>query len=420
MTIGNYARLLRTNRNVRLLWFAQLISELGDWLYAVAIYSMLIQVTGSAKSIAFAFTLQVLPQTIIAPAAGVINDRLSRRKVMIFADCARAVVTFCMLFAQTRELAWLLYVLLFLETVFWALFEPGRSAVIPNITSTPEENLIANALSATTWSVALCLGSGLGGLLAAAFGRDAVFVINSASFLLSAMFLRAMVFKEPHTEGAKPLQPRELVDFSPIIEGIRYVRRDSRLLVTIFVKTGTAILGANWIILPLYGERMFRVGSNAEAAGMLGMSLLYSSRGVGALIGPLMAGRWSGHDERRMRFGIVLAFVIAGVGYMIVSWAPVLWIACLAVALAHSGGAIAWVYSTTLLQNYTDDKFRGRVFSAEFAGMMGMMAIVAWIGATLVDDWSVPVRTLAFGVGALTLLPGALWLLAQRAWRQTE
>jgi hypothetical protein len=83
-----------------------------------------------------------------------------------------------------------------------------------------------------------------------------------------------------------------------------------------------------------------------------------------------------------MRFGIVLAFVIAGVGYMIVSWAPVLWIACLAVALAHSGGAIAWVYSTTLLQNYTDDKFRGRVFSAEFAGMMGMMAIVAWIGAT--------------------------------------
>jgi MFS family permease len=289
MTIGNYARLLRTNRNVRLLWLAQLISELGDWLYAVAIYSMLIQVTGSAKSIAFAFTLQVLPQTIIAPAAGVINDRLSRRKVMIFADCARAVVTFCMLFAQTRELAWLLYVLLFLETVFWALFEPGRSAVIPNITSTPEENLIANALSATTWSVALCLGSGLGGLLAAAFGRDAVFVINSASFLLSAMFLRAMVFKEPHTEGAKPLQPRELVDFSPIIEGIRYVRRDSRLLVTIFVKTGTAILGANWIILPLYGERMFRVGSNAEAAGMLGMSLLYSSRGVGALIGPLMA-----------------------------------------------------------------------------------------------------------------------------------
>jgi MFS family permease len=172
MTLGNYARLIRTNRNVRLLWLAQLISELGDWLYAVAIYSMILQVTDSARAIAFAFTLQVLPQTILAPAAGVVNDRLSRRKVMIFADCARALVTFCMLFAQTREMAWLLYVLLFLETVFWALFEPGRSAVIPNITSTPQENLLANALSATTWSVSLCLGSGLGVLLAAAYRPD--------------------------------------------------------------------------------------------------------------------------------------------------------------------------------------------------------------------------------------------------------
>src|SRR5918998_2727287 len=169
MNVAAYARVIRSNRNVRLLWFAQLISEIGDWLYAVAIYSLILEVTQSAKAVAFAFMLQVLPQTFIAPAAGVINDRLSRRKVMIFADCARAVVTFCMLFAQTRELAWLLYVLLFLETIFWAFFEPGRNAVIPNITSSTEESLVANALSSITWSVSLALGSGLGGLLAAAF-----------------------------------------------------------------------------------------------------------------------------------------------------------------------------------------------------------------------------------------------------------
>ena len=89
-----------------------------------------------------------------------------------------------------------------------------------------------------------------------------------------------------------------------------------------FVKTGTAILGANWIILPIYGERMFRVGDEPESAGMLGMSLLLCSRGVGALIGPLAAGRWSGHSEHPMRSGIVLAFVLASLGYLTVSWAP--------------------------------------------------------------------------------------------------
>src|SRR5688572_31565309 len=144
MTVAAYSRLLRSNRNVRLLWFAQLISEIGDWLYAVAIYSLILEVTGSAKAVAFAFLLQVLPQTLFAPAAGVLNDRLSRRKLMIFADVARAVVTFCMLFAQSDQATWLLYVLLFLETVFWSLFEPGRSSVIPNITTGPEESLVAN------------------------------------------------------------------------------------------------------------------------------------------------------------------------------------------------------------------------------------------------------------------------------------
>jgi MFS family permease len=416
MNVAAYARVIRSNRNVRLLWFAQLISELGDWLYAVAIYSLILEVTQSAKAVAFAFMLQVLPQTFVAPAAGVINDRLSRRRVMIFADCARAVVTFCMLFAQTRELAWLVYVLLFLETIFWAFFEPGRNAVIPNITSSTEESMIANALSSVTWSVSLALGSGLGGLLAAAFGRDAVFVINAASFLVSALLLRAMRFTEPHLRYATPFHARELADFSPITEGIRYVRKDARLLITMFVKTGTAILGANWIILPIYGERMFRVGDNPESAGVLGMSLLMCSRGIGALIGPLMAGWWSGHDENRMRYGIMLAFALAGIGYTIVGWAPSLWVACAAVALAHSGGSIAWVFSTTMLQRYTDDKFRGRVFSAEFALLMSALTVVTFIGGALVDQ-GLSVRTLAFAVGVLALVPGVLWVFAQRFWR---
>jgi hypothetical protein len=225
-----------------------------------------------------------------------------------------------------------------------------------------------------------------------------------------------MRFHEPHVDHSRPFHAREMTDFSPVAEGIRYIRRDKRLLITMFVKTGTAILGANWIILPIYGERMFRVGSNEESAGVLGMSMLMCSRGVGALIGPLFAGWWSGHNENRMRLGIMVAFGLAGAGYMLVAWAPLLWIACAAVALAHSGGSIAWVFSTTMLQKYTEDKFRGRVFSAEFAFMMGTLALVTFIGGTLVDA-GLSVRVLAFAVGCTVLVPGVLWMFAQRFWR---
>ncbi|HEV1286146.1 MAG TPA: MFS transporter, partial [Bryobacteraceae bacterium] len=85
MTVASYWHLLRGNRNLRLLWTAQIVSELGDWFYSVAIFSFLLELTGSAQMVALAFLMQVLPQVFTAPTAGVINDRISRRKVMIFA-----------------------------------------------------------------------------------------------------------------------------------------------------------------------------------------------------------------------------------------------------------------------------------------------------------------------------------------------
>src|SRR5688572_3119296 len=181
VSLRAYAALLRGNPNFRRLWFAQLISEIGDWLYTVAIYSLILELTGSAQAVALAFVLQVFPQFLAAPAAGVLNDRLSRKRLMIFADWARAVLTFMMLFAQTREAFPFLYTLLFLETLFWAVFEPARTAVIPNLTSSSRETLVANAMSATTWSFTLAAGSAIGGMLAAAFGRNTVFVLNALS-----------------------------------------------------------------------------------------------------------------------------------------------------------------------------------------------------------------------------------------------
>src|SRR5467141_3120765 len=82
-------RLLRENSSFRRLWLAQIVSEIGDWFYTLAIYSLLLQLTGHASSVALALVVQVLPQTLIGPAAGVINDRLKRKHVMIAADLIR-------------------------------------------------------------------------------------------------------------------------------------------------------------------------------------------------------------------------------------------------------------------------------------------------------------------------------------------
>jgi MFS family permease len=419
VSLRAYARLVRENRNFRFLWLAQIVSENGDWLYAVAIYSLILELTGSAQAVALAFVLQVLPQFFASPTAGVLNDRLSRKRVMIFADCARAVITLMMLFAQTREALPLLYFLLFFETMFWALFEPGRSAIIPSIARSEEEMLVANGLSSTTWSVNLAVGSAIGGLLAALFGRNFVFVVNALTFVVSAILLRSIHVRERHLESVPAFHVRELFDFSPILEGMRYVKRDPRLLTTIFVKAGIGFLGVNWVLLPVFGERIYPIsvsGLDPASAGMLGMSLLMGCRGIGALLGPIGASRWTGHNERRFRYGIVAGFVTAGVGYLLLGASSSLLVACLGVVIGHSGGSICWVFSTMLLQIHTEDRFRGRVFSAEFAFNMLTLSLTTYVGGILIDS-GMSVYTLAQITGLSILVPGVLWASAQRLWK---
>jgi MFS family permease len=410
VSFAAYFRLLRDNRNFRLLWFAQIVSEQGDWLYAVAVYSLLLEYTGSAMYVAFAFVLQVLPQFFVAPAAGVINDRISRKKVMIFADWSRAVIVLCMVLVRAPQLVWLLYVLLCLETILWAMFEPGRSAVIPNIAGV-EELVIASTLSSTTWSFNFAMGFAVGGALAAYFGRDAVFVLNSLSFVVSALLIGRMKFTEPHTENKPPLSVKDFADFSPIREGIRYVWKDHALRTTIFVKAGLGFMGANWVLLPIFGERVFpihRVGFSQRQAGMLGMSLLMACRGIGAIIGPMLSGYWAAGLEKRMRLGILFGFLAGAAGYLALGHAPGLGLACAGIILAHAGGSTLWVFSSTLLQIKTEDRFRGRVFSAEWAFSVLTMSLSSYSAGALIDR-GVPAATVAIATGLAVLIPAILW-----------
>jgi MFS family permease len=418
LSLSEYWRLVRHNRNYRRLWVAQVISEIGDWFYSIAIYSLLIDLTGRAGSVALALVLQVLPQTFIGPTAGVVNDRMSRKRVMIAADLARVVIVLSMLLVRSRSMVWLVYPLLLFETLMAAFFEPARSSVIPNIT--PRDQLTtANTLASTTWSFNLAIGSAVGGLVGLLLGREAVFVINALSFLGSALLISSMRFEEPHLELADPLRVRDLVDFEPVVEGARYIAHDARRLVTVFAKTGIGILGVSWVVFPVLADKVFplmSLGVSHSRRTMLGMSLLMTARGVGALIGPVLTASWVGQEENRLRRVILIGYLTAGLGYLWLAISPSLAIACVAVVLAHMGASSVWVHSTTLLQLRTRDEFRGRVFSTEFGLCMASIAAAAYFSGLGIDHGLTP-RSVAAIAGSLMFIPAAAWTLSGRVWR---
>ena len=415
ISLASYLRLVRGNRNFRRLWLAQIVSEIGDLFYTLSIYTLLLQLTGHASSVALALVLQVLPQTFVGPTAGVVNDRLRRKHVMIAADLVRVVVVLAMLLVRSPSMVWLVYPLLLAETIMAAFFEPARNSVIPNIAAKGEV-LIANTLSSATWSVNLLIGASVGGVVAAFFGRDAVFVLNGLSFLASAILIGGMHFAEPHAEAAPPLRPRDLVDFSPVLEGVRYIRNHRTLLPAVFAKAGELMIGPSWVIFTVMGAHEFAVHwHNVDAArgAMLGMSILLGGRGLGALAGPLIAARWAARSDRRLQLGIFLGYLTIAAGYGILGSTRTVWTASACAMLAHAGGSTVWVFSTTLLQLHTDDRFRGRVFSADLGFSMLTIAAGAYLCGRLLDS-GVSARMVATGTGLVMLLPAGLWALAMR------
>jgi hypothetical protein len=130
----------------------------------------------------------------------------------------------------------------------------------------------------------------------------------------------------------------------------------------------------------------------------------------------VFSGSVAGINRGRLGWSILAGFAMIGVGYVALGWAPSMLFAVLALIVAHAGGSACWTSSTTLLQQQTDDRFRGRVFSTEFAFMTLMLAVSSTVAGRAMD-WGIDVRIVAIATGVTMTVPFALWLWASRVWR---
>jgi len=243
-----------------------------------------------------------------------------------------------------------------------------------------------------------------------------VFLLNGLSFLASAALIWSMRFAEPHAETGGRFRVRELIDFSPILAGVRYVRAHARLRATIFLKAGNLIIGPGWVLFTVMGQNEFAVrwrGMSPERSAFLGMSVLLGARGLGALLGPVLTAAWAGQVKHRLELAIFGGYLGAAAGYTLLGVSGHLWQACLCVMLAHFGSSIVWVFSTTLLQLQSDDKFRGRVFATDLGLCMFTIAAGAYLAGRFVD-WGFAARNVASVAGMLMLIPATLWGLSVR------
>ena len=349
MRIVPYLRLLRTNRAFARLYVAQLASFAGDWFATVALIGLAFELSGSAAVASLVLVLQTGGFAVASPIAGMLADRLDRRWLMVGADLARVPLALAFLLARDPGTLWIAFVAVVLLAIGAAVFEPTSSASLPNLVD-EDELPVANVLVGSSWGTMLAVGAGLGGIVAATLGRDAAFLVNAASFAVSAWLIlgiRRSFQADRRTEAAHH-EP------GGVGAAVRFAR--SSRLVAAFLLSKTSF-GVGTGVVALYAV----FGREVFAAGDAGIGVLFAARGLGALIGPFVARAVMGTDDRGLLRGIAVSFALAAGGYLAFPLSPALWMAAACVFAAHCGGGSQWTLSTLGLQRAAPDGIRGRV-----------------------------------------------------------
>lgn len=421
--LSRLVRVVRENGPFRRLFAANAISQMGDWLNVVALFSLLLELTGRGEAVAIVLITRLLPAFIIGPAAGVLADRVSRRALMVTADLIRAALVACLLLVRTPDQVWIAYVVMTLHAIASSFFEPAQQAVFPNLV--PQKDLaLAGTLENSLWSLTLALGSMLGGVLLALVGRDAAFALDALSFAGSAWLLRGLPDSVARAtrmgqEARDAIEQREarkppasvgwanLLGLDDLRAGFAYVRGEPRVATLLVVKSCFGLtLGGVLVLLAFFGERVFGHGGGS------GIAALWTARGVGSLLGPLVAFRLAGDAPATLRKGITAAFALMLCAYLGFSLSPDIWVAAVFLAFANAGGSILWTYGSALLQAIVPDLVRGRVAAAEMAGMTAAMTLSTWVVGQQLDRGVAP-RLLMAGCGLVALVPIAFWLSRQ-------
>ncbi|HSW49206.1 MAG TPA: MFS transporter, partial [Bryobacteraceae bacterium] len=218
----SFLRLLRTNRNYRYTWLGQVVSEIGDHFNNVAVFSLALEITRSGMVVTGVMMARAIPMILAGPLAGVLLDRMDRKRIMIVSDLVRAVVAALFILAVNRRGAGLLYLFSGLLMFASPFFTSGRASVLPAIASKAELHT-ANSLTQTTQWLSLTFGAMLGGISVAQFGWEGAFVLNALSFLFSAWAISRLRLGSGFRPKRTSLTETEVArPWREYAEGLRY------------------------------------------------------------------------------------------------------------------------------------------------------------------------------------------------------
>ncbi len=400
-----YAVLLARRSAFRHLWMGSVASQMGDWFNTIALLGLLVDLTGNPASASLVLVAQLLPSALAGLfISGVVADRFNRKQVMIVSDLLRALIALSYLLVRTPEMVWLAYAATAGLSLVSAFFYPASSASIPNLT-TADELPTANALAQSTFASMLFIGSFFGGVIAQFLGRDAAFGLNALSFVISACFIWRAKGDFSRDESRRMVAAENALRV--LLEGFRYVRDNVTARTYVTAKLGWATTFGAISLYSAFSLQIYGLGD-------IGTSWLYTARGLGAFLGPLLVGSlFSLTRQDVLRAAIRIGLVVNALGYLAFALSSNVWQGALGVFGAHLGAACVWAFSNVILQSSTPDQFRGRVMSLDSVFFSLTYSLSTLVAGVLASQLGAPTSAFLMSLAGLTM--SILWIIA--AWK---
>ena len=397
--MSDFIRLLRSNINYRRLWIGQVASDIGDHLNNIAVVSLAASYPNAGWVLTWLMVSRALPMLMAGPIAGVILDRGDRRRLMIASDLVRALVVLGFLVHDPRRGPWPLYVFSGLAMFASPFFTSGRSSIMPTITSAEELHTAISLTQITQWAATI-VGSLVAGFAVSRVGPSAAFVLNSLSFVASAVAISRM--QAPGGFRAKVLvhdqQPQLWVAYK---DGLAYIRSVPLLTaVSILVIGWAAGGGAAQVLFGVFGESVFKRGPS-------GIGAIWGSTGLGLLVGASIGHAVGKHVTFRVykRF-IAIGYLVGGLsftGFSVLPFFPAL----VAITISRTAFSFCSVLNQGRLLRIVPDHLRGRVFTTfETLTWTTMMCSMILSGLALTRLSPQAVGSTA---GVLTAMAGLAW-----------
>ena len=363
------------NRNFGLLWFGQLVSQLGDKAYNIALMWWLFEKTASPLLVSLFLIASMLPELIFGPLAGVYIDRWNKKRILVAADFVRGIVilTLAALYQSDVLAIWHIYIAALLISLCSALFNPTTMSIIPNVVAKSGLQR-ANALSQMVTGAVAIIGPLLGASSVAMLGYMGVLIFNGCSYIISGfaeIFLRISTIEVVMKETV----------FSSLAQGVRYIWSDARVsVVVVVVAIIHVFVGSIVVVIPF-------LANSLAGSGINNLGVLQAALGGGMTAGAVYVSKYARSYFNGLNFFYAIVFM--GVGILMlgifqlvhISLLEIYAICCIIIGVCVAVISVFW---RTIAQICVPEEMTGRVFSVlSTTGNISLPISMALFGAFL-------------------------------------